>query len=167
MNRLLQLFLILFCITSCGGKSINPDKYPFKELIKKDISDLSKTISELDTIRKETDWVEGDKLFYNLWLRAAKSELNGEFKTAIKLYNDALEVTRYEMSTYEIKLPLGRALIQNGSFIKAQEILSEFKEEATAEITNDDAEWGLTEEGKESTRKDLEICDELLKLIAK
>jgi hypothetical protein len=166
MNKLL-LFLITITLICCCNKQPKTDNFNFKELIEKDISDLTKVLTDLDTIRKESDWVEGDKQFYKLWLEGAKCELNSDFNTAIKHYKEALDVTRYEMSTYEIKLPLGRAFIQNGNNAKAKSILNEFRKEAEYDINNEDAEWGLSEEGKASARKEIELSDKLLSLINK
>jgi tetratricopeptide (TPR) repeat protein len=164
MNRLLLLIvpLILIC---CSGKQIKTDNFNFKQLVEKDISDLTKTLTDLDTIKKENDWVEGDKQFYKLWLDGANYELNGDFKTAIKYYKKALNITRYEMSTYEINLPLGRALIQNSEIEKAELALKEFKNSAENELNNDDSEWGLTKECKLSLKKDLELCNKLLSIL--
>jgi hypothetical protein len=166
MNKLLLLLISLTLIGSCNNQE-KVEYLTFKPLIDKDILNVSKIISDLDTIKKSSDWVDGDRQFYKLWLKGAKSELQSDFKTAIRHYNDALNVKRYELSTFEVKLPLGRALIENGNSDKAYSILKEFKNDATNDLNTEDVEWGLSEEGKIKIKKDIELCDSLLSLINK
>lgn len=164
MNKLLFFFfaIILIC---CSNKQVKTNSFNFKELIEKDISISTKILADIDTIKTESDWIEGDKQFYKLWLEGAKAELNSDYNTAIMKYKKALNISRYEMSTYEIKLPLGRALIQKGNIIKAKSILKEFKKNAEDEIKNEEVEWALSKEGKENIKNEIIICDKLLVLI--
>ena len=166
MNKLILIF-VAFTLICCNTKQVKIEDFDFKPLIKKDMSKISELIDELDTIKKVSDWVDGDRQFYRLWLEGAKSELKSDFNSAIKCYKDASEVSRYEISSYEVKLPLGRALIQNGNIAEANTILKKFKEEALNDINNTDAEWELSEEGKSNIRNQIEICDKLLLLINK
>lgn len=93
----------------------------------------------------------------------AKQELCNNFSEAISLYTKALNTTRYEMSSYEVKLALGRAYIGLGDNIKAQSILDEYKNEASDEINNrGDLEWGLTEDGLNKLKNNILLCNKLI-----
>jgi hypothetical protein len=164
----LFLILVIFTLIFCNNKQIVKEDFSFKALIEKDISKLSKLLSELDTMKNEnSEWIKGDRQYFNFWLEGAKSELKGDFKNSVESYIRALNVSRFEMSTYDVKLPLGRTYLQIGNKSKAISILNEFKEEANFDINDTEAEWGLSEEAKLKVRKDLETCEKLLSLINK
>jgi hypothetical protein len=166
MSKLILLLISITLIVSCNNQK-EVEYLSFKPLIDKDILNISNIINELDTIKDSSDWVDGDRQFYNLWLKGAESELLGDYKTAIRNYEDALKVKRYEISTFEVKLPLGRAFIENGDSDKAYMILKEFKNDATHDLNNEDEEWGLSKEGRIELNSDIALCDSLLSMIKK
>lgn len=156
--RKLILVLITLILISCQEKNSS-----IKPMIEKDIISLTKYFKELDALKDKGEWYEGDKEFYSYYLEGAKYELDGNFNAAIESYVKALNTTRYEMSSYEVKLALGRAYIGFGDNEKARLVLNEYKKEANEELNNNgEAEWGLSEEGIEKLKKDIQLCNQLI-----
>lgn len=136
----------------------------FKPMIQEEIVYISKNMEGLRN-DKGKEWYDTDSIFFQFWLKGANEELEGNYKKAIDNYLKALNTKRYEISSYEVKLSLGRAYIQTGEKEKARKVLTEFKQEAKKDLSGEDVEWGLTEEAKEALSRDVEDCDYLLSML--
>jgi tetratricopeptide (TPR) repeat protein len=162
----MKKILIASCLLTlicCQSPKTNLPTSEVRTLIEKDITKLQKTLKDLEVSEdKNAEWYESDKLFYQYLLDGAKQELDKNYKGAIDYYEKAMNITRYEMSSYEAKLPLGRSYLENGDLLKAKSTLNEFIEEAERELTNDDAEWGLSEEGEKNLKEEISTCKQLL-----
>jgi tetratricopeptide (TPR) repeat protein len=137
----------------------------FKPMIEEEIVYVSKNIEGLSN-DKGKEWYETDSTFFHHWLNGANEELEGNYSKAIDYYLKALNTKRYEISSYEVKLSLGRSYIQTGDKVKARKMLNEFRQEAQKDISGEDTEWGLTEEAKEALTRDIEDCNYMLGMIA-
>lgn len=163
MNKT-ALIILLACLIGCTNKHAKTKTDSFRILVDKDITNVSSFLTSLDTITTDPDWVNSDKLFYGFWLKGAQSELQGHFQAAIQSYSAGLNVKRFEMSNYEIKLPLGRALLQSGNKTEAKIILKQYQQSATNDLNNEDVEWILSEKGKFQLKKSLAVCERLILL---
>ncbi len=94
---------------------------------------------------KDTPWAEGDFEFYILWLKGLEQEKHERFAEATIFYGKAYKITRHEISSYEILLPLGRAYCLNGNRKKALTVLKKFLREATKKMSSS-RPWQLTPE---------------------
>ncbi len=90
----------------------------------------------------------GDSAYYAAWYTGLKAEKANRPIKAVENYLVALNYMRFEMSTYEIKLSLGRAEIVAGNVDNGLKYLLEFILEAKADMQQDERLWGMTEEGK-------------------
>lgn len=112
---------------------------------------------------KDTPWAQGDIEFYRLWLNGLEEEKIKRFADAAGFYNKAYKVTRYEVSSYEVLLPLGRAYLLAGEKRKAFHALREFLQEAESDVSSQ-RPWELTEEGEQALRKNMVRAKRLLDL---
>lgn len=136
----------------------------FKPMIEQEIDYVAKNIEGLRA-DKGKEWYTGDSIFYTLWKAGAQEELDGDYKRAMSYYISALKTKRYEISSYEIKLSLGRLYLQLNDKEKARKMLLEFKQEAKKDLSGDEVEWGLTDEAKEALSRDIEDCDYMLGML--
>ena len=163
MKKLLFTVIYSLWIVIGFSQQTSPERSVMMALTEQDISAVTKSLADMDTIKnKNSSWFSADKKFYQLWLEGARNELSGKLKVSIKKYLEAEKVSRYEMSTYEVKLPLARAYLQNGDKSRAKTILNEYRQEANIELNDDNPEWALTDEGKAKLKKDLETCSLLI-----
>jgi hypothetical protein len=150
-------FIILISsLASATAKLIISENHTKKiaEIIENDLLRL-KTAYAFAQRNKQSVWAKGDIAFYELLLRGLKKEKAHELGDAIFLYNKALKVTRYEMSTYEALFPLGRSHLINRNCSKAESLLTAFIKEANMELTKAQV-WSLTEEGEKTLRQRIE-----------
>lgn len=89
-----------------------------------------------------------------------KIEKANQFEDAIGHYIEAYKVERYEVSSYEALLPMGRAYFLNQDIQKAKDILEKFIKEAEDQPDM----WGPTEEGKKILQNDIEFAKWLIQL---
>lgn len=130
----------------------------------KRISGLLESMKQI----KHKVWAEGDIDFFQRWLNGLEHERSKEYQSAIKWYQKASMVPRYEMSTYDVSLPLGRAFLMSGQRRNARKALRYFIERAEAELSGEeDQQWRLTEEGKNGLRKNVEFAKWLMALCEK
>jgi hypothetical protein len=128
------------------------------------ISSLLKETKEM----KDKVWAEGDIDYYQKWQKGSEYERSKKYQSAIKWYQEASKVHRYEMSSYNISLPLGRAFLLNNQKQNALKALRYFTEQAEAEVSGKvDQLWELSEEGKTELKKDLEFAKWLITLCEK
>jgi tetratricopeptide (TPR) repeat protein len=132
-----------------------------KPMIQEEMVYVTKNIEGLQN-DKGKDWYQGDMKYFGFWKDGITEELDGNFKKAIDYYTKALNTKRYEISSYEVKLSLGRVYLQLNQKKKAKQMLDEFKAEAQKDLNGEDVEWGLTDEAKEALSRDIEDCDYLL-----
>lgn len=166
MKNLIYLTAVLLII-SCQGKNYgvsDKNAQQFVPMIQEEISYVKKILESLEK-DKGQDWYPGDSIFYTNWLNGANEELAGNYKKAAEYYLKSLKTKRYEISSYEVKLSLGRVYIQMNEKEKALKMLTEFKKEAQQDLSGEEVEWGLTEEAKEALTMDIEDCNYLLKMI--
>jgi hypothetical protein len=146
------------------AKSFQPskDNQDISGEIYVEIMSVKETL-ELVKKDKEKIWAQGDMEFYGLWLRGLQEEKKKRFAEAIEFYESAYKVTRYEMSSYEVLLPLGRAYILNGEKAKAASVLNEFLRQAESELSSF-RPWELSDEGEDALRRDLVNAKRLIDL---
>jgi tetratricopeptide (TPR) repeat protein len=166
MKRSLFIVISLLAIGCQRNTYISKEENEslFKPMIQEEIVYVTKNIESLRN-DKGKEWYESDSVFFHYWREGAEEELEGNYKKAIEYYIKSSETKRYEISSYEVKLSLGRAYIQTGEKEKARKVLTEFKQEAKKDISGDDVEWGLTEEAKEALTRAVEDCDYLLSML--
>lgn len=169
MKYLYFVFLVILLVNCQNNTNSNNPVAEEKEdyldpMIQEELVYVQKNIEGLEN-DKDKDWYKGDMQFYSFWQKGASEELEGNYKKAVDFYTKALNTKRYEISSYEVKLSLGRAYLQLNEKEKAKKMLEEFKTEAQKDLTGEDVEWGLTEEAKESLSRDIEDCDYLLGMI--
>lgn len=160
-------FLFALLIFSCQrstNNSTEENESLFKPMIQDEITYISKNLEGLQN-DKGKDWYNSDNIFFSNWLKGANEELEGNYKKAIDFYTKALKTKRYEISSYEVKLSLGRAYLRIDEKEKARQMLNEFKQEAKKDLSGEEVEWGLTEEAKEALARDIEDCDYLLGMV--
>ncbi len=157
--------LILFC--SYGYCIDDNDMQRIKPYVDKEYNGLSKTLKEVKK-KKDAVWAEGDIDYYQKWLKGLEHERSGEYQAAIEWYQKASQVSRWEMSSYDVFLPLGRAYVLNNKKQDALNSLKYFIEHAEAEISGDEnPEWAISEEGKKAIKKDIEFAKWLITLCGK
>jgi len=160
------IFLILAPLYFCvyGYCIENNDTKQIKAFVVEEYNDVSKTLKSVKE-KKDAVWAEGDISYYHKWLKGLEFERAGKYQFAIKWYKLASKVCRYEMSTYNIYLPLGRAYFLNQQRNNALNALKYFIEHCEAEISGEEnQEWGLSEEGEIALKKDLEFAKWLVTL---
>jgi len=109
--------------------------------------------------KKNAIYAEGDIDYFQKWVKGLESERTGDYQAAIKFYQEASKVSRYEMLSYDVALPLGRAYCLNNQKQYAVKALKYFIESANAELTGEaHQEWELSEEGKMKLKKDVEFA---------
>jgi hypothetical protein len=104
----------------------------------------------------------GDSTYYTAWYIGLKAENDINLDLAIDNYLIALNFKRFELSSYEVKLSLGRAEIKKGNNEKGIQYLSEFICDAEKDINNEDSMWGLTEEGKKEINDKISFANRLI-----
>jgi tetratricopeptide (TPR) repeat protein len=168
MRNVFFLILLIYILPGCRNNSSQSiaEQYEslFKPMVQEEIIYVTKNLEGLKNDRGK-DWYESDSMFYTSWLNGANEEQEGDFKDAVKYYIRALNTKRYEMSSYEVKLSLGRAYLQLDEMGKARKMLTEFKEDAKKDLSGEEVEWGLTEEAKESLIRDIQDCENMLGMI--
>jgi tetratricopeptide (TPR) repeat protein len=166
MKKVTYLLMALLAVSCQRSSNTNAEEREnlFEPMIQDEIVYVTKN---MEGLRKDfgKEWYEGDSVFYTNWMMGAKEELAGNFKKAVVFYVKALNTKRYEISSYEVKLSLGRAYFETGDKEKARKMLLEFKKEAQKDLSGDEVEWGLTDEAKEALTHDIEDCDYLLSMI--
>ncbi len=149
-----------------SGIALSEDEIFISTLLKEDIQYLEQTIAELEGMNEDEEnmWLKSDKIFYSYWLNGSREELNANYEDAITLYNKALNTTRHEMSSYNVKSSIGRAKIKKGDFKGAITTLNAFIKEAKQELTETDPEWALSEEGVIELKTQIENCKKLINI---
>lgn len=165
MKNLIYLTAAILII-GCQGNNYSTDKSEnqFIPMIQEEITYVKKNLEGLEK-DKGQDWYAGDSAFFSNWLKGANEELEGNYKKAAEYYTNALKTKRYEISSYEVKLSLGRLYMQMNEKEKARKMLTEFKMEAQRDLSGEEVEWGLTDEAKESLAMDIEDCNYLLRML--
>lgn len=82
---------------------------------------------------------------------------------AVKFYEQAYKVGMYEVLSFEVLLPLGRAYFLNNENEKAFDALEEFLKEAGSELSVL-RPWDLTPEGEKALRRNIERAEQLINL---
>lgn len=168
MRTVFYILVLIYILSGCKNNT-SPnlaEEYEglFKPMVQEEIIYVTKNLEGLQNDRGK-DWYESDSVFYTNWLKGANEELEGDLKDAVSFYTKAMNTKRYEISSYEVKLSLGRVYLQLDEKEKARQMLTEFKEEAKKDISGEEVEWGLTEEAKESLMRDIEDCDYMLGML--
>lgn len=157
--------IILFC--GYGYCIDRNDMQRIRTFVDNEYNEISDSLKAMKEIKYKV-WAEGDIDYFQKWLKGLEHERSGEYQSAIKWYQEASKVVRYEMSSYDVSLPLGRAFLLNNQSQNALKALRYFIEEAEAEISGEiDQEWEITEEGKTELRKDVEFAKWLITLCEK
>ena len=160
-------FLTAVVVAACQSPTnpvVEEQENFLKPMAQEELVYVEKNIEGLQN-DKGKDWYEGDIKYYNFWKSGINEELEGNYKKAVDYYTKALNTKRYEISSYEVKLSLGRVYLQLNQKKKAKQMLDEFKVEAQKDLTSEDVEWGLTDEAKESLSRNIEDCDYLMGMI--
>lgn len=167
MKRYLFILASLMALGCQQNASISKEEKEllFKPMVQEDINYISRNLEGLRN-DKDKEWYNSDSVFFSYWMNGAKEELKGNYKKAIDYYLKALKTKRYEISSYEVKLSLGRAYLLINEKEKARKYLTEFNQEAQKDIAGEDSEWGLTQEAKEALARDIEDSEYMLGMIA-
>ncbi len=104
----------------------------------------------------------GDSTYYDAWYKGIIAEKNDEVEEAIENYLKAINFTRFELSTYEVKLSLGRIELIKRNLENGKKLLSEFIVEANTDINDEESMWGLTEEGIKELNDKIAFANRLL-----
>jgi len=146
------LFFAFFARQGHAGSNIShEDRKRLSELVAEEFLSVKEDLNFIEK-NKNAAWAEGDRGFYDFWLKGLEKEREGNIADAIALYEKALETERYEMSTYEVLLSLGRAYFLTGEKDKALSALQEFIKNAEQDLS-EPGPWGFTPEGEQIMRK--------------
>jgi len=120
---------------------------------------------QLDYLEQEDEfaWTESDLTFYGKWMSGLEKERTQQYDEAAIEYQEAFETLRYEISSYDVLLPLGRVLLRSNQALVARNILEHYIEEAEGDILGEtNPERPITEEGAKLLQKDIEFAQWLL-----
>jgi len=141
-----------------------------RSLIDRELIELRSTVNDLKGQKdEESMWLESDLEYYSLWLKGVQNEKNGNYSAALNFYRKALNTTRHEMSSFHVKLSMGRTYIATEEYRIAIQRLTEFIEEAREEIKNngEDLLWSMTEEGIAARKKEIRHAQKLIEIAKK
>lgn len=114
-------------------------------------------------ITSDEVWAALDAEFYGIWMIGLEKERAAQYEEAAMEYQSAFEAPRYEISSYNALLPLGRVLLLANQMLEARIVLAQFISEAESELSGEtNLEWQITEEGAALLRKDVEFAQWLL-----
>jgi tetratricopeptide (TPR) repeat protein len=113
----------------CIGRN---DMHRIKTFVDNEYNKIASLLKETKEM-KDKVWAEGDIGYFRKWLKGLQHERKGEYQSAIKWYQEASKVHRYEMSSYNVSLPLGRAFLLSNQRQNALKALRYFIERAEAE----------------------------------
>jgi|GEM_PF-2361363 len=157
--------IILF--SSYGYCIDRNDVQRIKTFVDNEYNKISSSLKETKEM-KDKVWAEGEIEYYQKWAKGLEHERSKKYQSAIKWYQEASKVHRYEMSSYNVCLPLGRAFLLNNQSQNALKALRYFIEEAESEISGEvNQEWVISDEGKKELKKDVEFAKWLITLCEK
>lgn len=160
---LLLLLATLFPLSGCAKSYVpSEDRQNIFSIIDEEFFLIKENLNFVEE-NKDAVWAQSDLEFFTFWIKGLENEKKGMFANAISFYKKAYGVQRYEVSSYEILLPLGRAYILNGEKDKAVTRLKEYLKAAESELSNM-RPWELTSEGERGLRKDMEDAEWLISL---
>jgi hypothetical protein len=163
------IFLPLFLQLSFASDLSNADSTKIADFTKQEFIGVQRVTKELsEQLKKDTvGWyVKDDYRFYSNWKIALSKELIEDYKSAIIFYKKSYNINRFEESSYPVLLPLGRVYFLSNQKSMAKKILHKYLDKAIKEVNGDnEAEWGLSEEGKQELLKDIEFAKWLLSKI--
>jgi hypothetical protein len=137
-----------------------------QETIRQYVENEYQNVSDqLAYLREESDfaWTESDLAFYGKWMSGLEKERTQQYIDAAMEYQVAFETLRYEISSYDVLLPLGRVLLLSNQALVARNILEHYIEEAEGDIWGEtNPERPITEEGAKLLQKDIEFAQWLL-----
>lgn len=146
------IFFASFALQGCAGSNIShEDGKRLSELVTEEFLSVKEGLNFTEE-NKDATWTKGDQEFYNFWLKGLEKEREGKLADAIDLYEKALGIERFEMSTYEVLLSLGRAYFLKGEKDNALSALQEFIKNAEHDLS-ESGQWGFTPEGKQIMKK--------------
>ena len=118
---------------------------------------------EFAKARPEAIWAEGDTAFFSFWQAGIEQERKSQYDTAVTLYRKALDTPRYEMESYDILLPIGRALFLSGKSYEARTQLAKFIKNAEAELAGEvNTMWVASDKAREYIKRNLVFAKWLL-----
>ena len=157
--------LILFC--GYGYCFDRNDMQRIKTFVDNEYDEVLDSLKAMEEIKHKV-WAAGDIDYFQKWLKGLEHERSRKYQPAIKLYQEASKVRRYEMSSYNVSLPLGRAFLLNDQIQNAIKALRYFIKQAEAEISGEaNQDWVISEEGKTELKKDVEFAEWLITLCEK
>ena len=137
-----------------------------QETIRQYVENEYQNVSDqLAYLEEESDfaWTESDLAFYGKWMSGLEKERTQQYNDAAMEYQVAFETLRYEISSYDVLLPLGRVLLLSNQALVARNILEHYIEEAEGDIWGEtNPERPITEEGVKLLQKDIEFAQWLL-----
>lgn len=167
--RIIVFFALAWLILFCGyGYCIERnDMQRIKTFVDNEYNEISGSLKGMKEIEHKV-WAKGDIDYFQKWLKGLEHERSGKYQSAIKWYQVASKVHRYEMSSYNVSLPLGRAFLLNNQRQNAIKALRYFIKEAEAEISGEvNQDWVISEEGKTELKKEVEFAKWLITLCEK
>src|SRR3989304_3891395 len=137
--RIIVFFAFASVILFCGyGYCVDRNNVQrIKTFVDNEYNKISGWLKEAKEAKEMEDkeLAEGDIDYYQKWLKGLEHERSGKYQSAIKWYEEASKVRRYEMSSYNVSLPLGRAFLLNNQRQNALKALRYFIKHAEARIS--------------------------------
>ena len=167
--RIIVFFALASLILFCGyGYCIDRnDVQRIKTFVDNEYKEISGSLKATKEIEHKV-WAKGDIDYFQKWLKGLEHERLGRYQSAIKWYQEASKVRLYEMSSYNVSLPLGRAFLLNNQRQNALKALRYFIKQAEAEIPGEvNQDWVMSEESKTELKKDVEFAKWLITLCEK
>ena len=122
---------------------------------------LATTMHFIDSLSGAV-WADLDREYYSYWQTGLDHEIHGDYANAIESYRDARNVVRYEISSYEVLLPLGRVLYKSGREEEADSVLNQYLKQARSELSGEaDLLWSYSEEGLAALRRRIDYAERL------
>lgn len=167
-KTVLLISLASITLYSSSGHCVGSNhEQRIKTFVDKEYSEVLNSLKESKEA-KDSMWAKGDVDYYQKWQKGIEHERSKNYLSAINLYQEASKINRYEMSSYNVSLPLGRALFLNDQKQEALKILRYFTKQAEDEIAgNGNDEWPISEEGKAKLKEDVEFAKWLITLCKK
>jgi tetratricopeptide (TPR) repeat protein len=162
------LWLLLFVGCSRGFESESEQAVRDSSLVHASDADieyeaafLATTIHFIDSLSGAV-WADLDREYYAYWQSGLDHEIRGEYANAIESYRNARNVVRYEMSSYDVLLPLGRALYKSGREEEADAVINQYLNEARSELSGEaELLWGYSEEGLAELKRRIAYAERL------
>lgn len=157
MKNKCSLILLIVLLSLKSFSQTDSSNEFFRKLVEMDYNKLKSKYADC-----LTQPCYGDSLFYKTWLDGLENEMKNDFPKASKCYKNAILIPRFELSTYEVNYSLGRVEILIGNITEGIKILNKYLKDADRDLNDENAMWGLSEEGKKEIKLKIKYANELI-----